>query len=88
MRPLWYKSDRPEGGILLALAFAAACAAWGIRFGSTVRECPVSLPDGRALIGRDLTRNTCTYEPLPPRGAASMSPEEHRRAARQKELMK
>ena len=86
---LWYKRDRPEGGILLALAFAAVASA--ITWVEAKKEplpCPAYTVDGRALLGIDTRggRYECRYSPLP-RPAVELSPTELRRMARQKENM-
>lgn len=89
MKRLWYKSDRPEGGVLLALAFAAVLAAWTWQYAHSEPVCPPTTPDGRPLRGLDLRKGkyTCLYAPLP-RPAVELSPTELRRMARQKEIMK
>jgi hypothetical protein len=87
MAQLWWKSDRPEPGILLALTFAAVCVAWASTEAAKARECPPFTKDGRPLIRMGRISGECAYDPIP-RPMAQLSPLEHRRMARQKELMK
>jgi hypothetical protein len=81
----WRKSESPVvfallGTMLLLVGFTA-----GLPYGAKLRECPAE-EDGRPLIGRDLTHNTCKYAALP-RVMAALSSEELMRMGRAKKRM-